>query len=480
MINDDRPQRLPKTSASIRKNRSYLRPAKSLAVAALLGALLAGLVAADFLAGRMKAFVFPAAGGPTALFDGLSKEEMELLLEDAAPSTLKNLKDDPQFRREQIENLRQLFALANQAVREGFADEETTAKALAIVETVVRAQAYDKRLDPAGPPFARITDKQIRDFFGDGGSPNDSQKRRLAEFDDYFKVQLAMARRNKTISDESEPSAEEKAQMRTEFARIRISESEARAQIEAGALPEKFVKKIALQIKLQKAQFLSRLYSTEALAKKTEVTADEVQGYLAAHPEIDRRAAQKAQALKVLARLKNGEDFARLARDFSDDPASRDKGGLYSGVVEGAFDAEFESAALALRPGQTAVEPVETKYGYHLVRLERKSQFKDQDGKLKWGYDVRQIMFSTMVEPPASSTESALPLMEYVRKTIGETKEKTLVDKLVADNPVTIAEDFKIPEVSDEEMNRTFTNAVIMDQKNRRSSSNANLPRKPR
>lgn len=83
------------------------------------------------------------------------------------------------------------------------------------------------------------------------------------------------------------------------------------------------------------------------------------------------RAAAREQAEEILDRLRDGEDFADLARQFSDDPGSRQQGGELGwyrrgdGLVE-----EFEDAAFGLREGQTSAI-VETPFGSHIIRVER-------------------------------------------------------------------------------------------------------------
>jgi len=66
--------------------------------------------------------------------------------------------------------------------------------------------------------------------------------------------------------------------------------------------------------------------------------------------------------------LKNGADFAALAKHYSQDPASAVQGGDLGFVKKGIFYPEFEAAAFALKPGQTS-DIVETQAGYHIIQL---------------------------------------------------------------------------------------------------------------
>jgi peptidyl-prolyl cis-trans isomerase C len=65
--------------------------------------------------------------------------------------------------------------------------------------------------------------------------------------------------------------------------------------------------------------------------------------------------------------LEEGKDFAALARQYSDDKASREAGGEIT-VALGQTVAAFEEAALRLGPGMVS-EVVETKFGYHIIRM---------------------------------------------------------------------------------------------------------------
>jgi len=65
------------------------------------------------------------------------------------------------------------------------------------------------------------------------------------------------------------------------------------------------------------------------------------------------------------------ERFDALARAVSDCP-SAGEGGRLGQVVRGETTAEFEAALLALQPGRTCPNPVQTRYGVHVLRLERK------------------------------------------------------------------------------------------------------------
>ena len=82
-------------------------------------------------------------------------------------------------------------------------------------------------------------------------------------------------------------------------------------------------------------------------------------------------AAAKAKAEDVLKQLQAGGKFAELAKKYSDDPGSKDKGGEYPLMPTSGFDPAYAKAAMALNPGQT-FGLVRSQYGYHIIQTEQK------------------------------------------------------------------------------------------------------------
>lgn len=86
----------------------------------------------------------------------------------------------------------------------------------------------------------------------------------------------------------------------------------------------------------------------------------------------EEKAAAKAKAEEVLKKAKAGDDFAALAKEYSDDPGSKDNGGEYT-FGRGKMVKPFEDAAFALEPGQVS-DLVETQFGYHIIKLNKKTE----------------------------------------------------------------------------------------------------------
>jgi peptidyl-prolyl cis-trans isomerase C len=84
----------------------------------------------------------------------------------------------------------------------------------------------------------------------------------------------------------------------------------------------------------------------------------------------DQKKAKRKQAEDILKRAKAGEDFAKLAKEFSQDPGSKDKGGEYT-FPRGKMVTEFEGAAFSMKTNQIS-EIITTQYGYHIIKLSEK------------------------------------------------------------------------------------------------------------
>ena len=78
--------------------------------------------------------------------------------------------------------------------------------------------------------------------------------------------------------------------------------------------------------------------------------------------------SSKALASQILSRAKKGEDFAALAKEYSQDNGSKDRGGEYDYFPKGQMVKPFEDACFNNAPG-SIVGPVETQFGYHIIKV---------------------------------------------------------------------------------------------------------------
>lgn len=87
----------------------------------------------------------------------------------------------------------------------------------------------------------------------------------------------------------------------------------------------------------------------------------------------DDRAALRKQMAPILERARSGEDFAALAREFSEDSSTRSSGGDTGLFGPGTMVPEFEQAAYSLKVGEIS-DPVSTVFGVHILKLEERQE----------------------------------------------------------------------------------------------------------
>lgn len=423
-------------------------------------------------------------------FNQITRPEIEALLADVAksnPMVLKRLAQDPEMKKQQIENLRQLLAFASEAQREGLTQEPTHRQELQNIRAEILAVNYDKEMNKDKgpmPPFGFITEDMINAFWaqegpsetGGGwfsnlmgkvglGVPKESRSHE-EEYNDFLATKIAVLKASSPEMKDREISDEERQQARDIFAKTRIYLAEYQQKLAAGELDAAFVTRANLQVKLQQAQYLAKLYS-EKRADADKVTDEQVTKYISEHPELDPDK-KRVQAQEILDRAKAGEDFVALANEFTQDPGNKGpdgtmQGGIYKDVPKGRMVQPFEDAALATEEGQVYGELVVSDYGFHIVKLERKlgpspnkdEKAKDAKAPAADTYDVRHILISTGYKDPEKPNAREMPVKDYVRNKLEEEKEKKLIEELVARNHVQVPEDFTIPEVSDEEIQQS-------------------------
>lgn len=82
------------------------------------------------------------------------------------------------------------------------------------------------------------------------------------------------------------------------------------------------------------------------------------------------KAAKKALAEEVLAKVRAGGDFAALAAQYSEDPGTKEDGGDLGWVVAGQIGTPlFETATFALQPNEVS-DVIEAEYGYHIIQMQ--------------------------------------------------------------------------------------------------------------
>ncbi|SFE26462.1 peptidylprolyl isomerase [Alteribacillus iranensis] len=88
-------------------------------------------------------------------------------------------------------------------------------------------------------------------------------------------------------------------------------------------------------------------------------------------------------ANEVIEKLEDGEDFSKLAEEYSQDPGSADNGGELGEFQRGTMVEEFEKTAFSLEPEKVS-DPVESVHGFHIIEvLEKKDSYEELESSIE-------------------------------------------------------------------------------------------------
>jgi peptidyl-prolyl cis-trans isomerase C len=361
-------------------------------------------------------FRSPSLSSGTSI--GLSQDELNLLADKQLGARDKfELASNPEGRKEFVNEVRQAFALANEALRRRLKEPAHVDVLMDLGQVVALRQEYLERhaADPQGAG-AQATPEQVDEWVA----------KHEAEIE---KIKAAIK------TGDSQPPVEGK-----QIASLYLVAEKAKAE---GLDQDAEVKKgLVLQGKLIAVNILAGA-AQEKLKDETTYSDADVTSYYnskaplgeldvvhAAHILFPTRslpspmggppapvdpAAALALANDVLARVRAGEDFAELAKQYSGDPGSKQQGGDLGTQPLFSYVPEFSEAAAKLKPGEIS-DVVKSDFGYHVIKLIER-------------------------QPPPPLTPQ---LSAQLKEQLGQQALKRKLDEIVRDYPPDVPEDFTV------------------------------------
>ena len=165
-------------------------------------------------------------------------------------------------------------------------------------------------------------------------------------------------------------------QFKSALAQMNLTEVEVRTQIERGlAIRELIDQKITRKITITDAQTKAYYDGNPQMFNQPEQVKA---SHILIKVEPGAAETQKTEARKkietVQQKVKNGDDFAQLAKDYSEGP-SKTRGGDLGYFRRGQMVKPFEDAAFAMQKNEVS-DIVETRFGYHLIKVYDKKPAK--------------------------------------------------------------------------------------------------------
>jgi foldase protein PrsA len=346
----------------------------------------------------------------------LSKQDMELLVNEVLPPTqAASLNTNPENRQEFIKQLKNILAVAQAAELKGLAEKPDIQEQIKLHNDLALRDAYSKK-----HPEEKVTDDDVANYYAQNPKAFDN----FLDANPQFKAQAQGAQAEG---------------FKKEFGMLKVAANKARL--------EKLDQDASSRVKnlIGRSQVLFRAYITDLQNNDSLVSDDDIQKYYSDHPnefeevharhiliktapdapmpgaKDDKEAKPKTltkeeakkKAQDLLARLRKGENFEKLAQENSDD-GSKTQGGDLGYFAKGAMVPEFDQAAFALKTGEIS-DLVESQFGYHIIKVED-HRTKPLDDETK----------------------------KEITDKIKESKIKEHIDQLVAQNKIKVAEDFQV------------------------------------
>jgi peptidyl-prolyl cis-trans isomerase SurA len=150
---------------------------------------------------------------------------------------------------------------------------------------------------------------------------------------------------------------------------LEMLKSELRQQVKDQKVVQKMQQKITTDVKVtprEVRKFFDAIPKDSLPYMPAEVEVGQIVRF--AKPTKEQKDALRQRLLDIKKRVEAGEDFAKLAKEFSEDVGSAQNGGDLGFAKRGMMVAPFEGAALKLKPNEMS-DVVESDFGLHLIQL---------------------------------------------------------------------------------------------------------------
>lgn len=174
-----------------------------------------------------------------------------------------------------------------------------------------------------------------------------------------------------------------------------------RGEIKAGLIIKKYLDQLFTKRASVSEEELKAEYEQEKTATVRHILLKTTGKSVTEKQEIRKKLE------KILARARRGENFTKLAKQYSEDEGSKKNGGLYEDFSKGAMVKPFEEAAFSVPVGKIS-DIVETRYGYHIIKvINRKKEQKPFEA-------VKESLQKKLIESKKENTYKQL--MEKLKK----------------------------------------------------------------
>jgi len=141
---------------------------------------------------------------------------------------------------------------------------------------------------------------------------------------------------------------------------------------------------VAAQIAIQRHLILANAYFRDYFKQNPiseDVIKQEYERQKAQAPDKEYKARhilvkEEAEARQIIAQLKEGATFEKIAAEKSEDQGSKGQGGSLDWSLPGRYVPPFSEALKKLKKGELTNTPVQTQFGWHVIRLEDERAFK--------------------------------------------------------------------------------------------------------